>query len=248
MSRKYEGERLIELRPIERYVPKEPIDEEAFERNVESAESRLKAAEDQLGELHRKKIELQEQTEAEIAEARSGWESERASYVEAARQEGFEVGLKEGRQEGRSEYDDLIERVNTILGAAQKDYEVTIEKSDHAIIELAIATAQKIMNSKLEEEPDKFAVIVSAAIQEIKDRGTITINLNPTNYEAVLNQKEELERLLTHDAQLQIYLNEEITENGCVIEHAYGQIDASIDTQLKEIRDILHELALERRQ
>ena len=247
MSKQNAGERIIEIRPIERYVPKEPVSHETLQQSFESIEDRIHSAENELRDLQKKRLDLLQQTEAEIAEARTQWEAERGAYVEAARQEGLETGLTQGRDEGHSEYAELITQANNVLEAAQKDYQATLEKSDHAIIELAIATADKILNKKLEEEPEQFINIVKSAIEEIDDQSTVMINLNPANYETVLNQKDELERILTHDTKLSIYLNEELGENDCIIEHPYGQIDASIDTQLKQIRDILHELALERR-
>jgi len=247
LSKQNAGERIINIRPIERYVPKEPVSEEALQQSFESIEDRIKTAEDELSDLKQKRNELQEQTEAEIAEARAHWETEREAYVEAARQEGYETGVNQGRNQGYNEYAELITRANNVLEVAQKDYQATLEKSDHAIIELAIATAEKILNKKFDAEPEQFISIVTAAIEEIDDQSTITINLNPTNYEIVLSQKDELERILTHDTKLSIYLNVELEENDCIIEHPYGQIDASVDTQLKQIRDILHELALERR-
>jgi flagellar assembly protein FliH len=38
-----------------------------------------------------------------------------------------------------------------------------------------------------------------------------------------------------------------MTENQCLIEHPFGRIDASIDTQLEQIRNVLDQVTMEKK-
>ena len=55
-------------------------------------------------------------------------------------------------------------------------------------------------------------------------------------YQYLLSQKEELITIFSHETNLFIYPNEDLPEDGCVIESESGRLDASIDTQLLEIK------------
>ncbi|MFB4475339.1 flagellar assembly protein FliH, partial [Oceanobacillus caeni] len=57
--------------------------------------------------------------------------------------------------------------------------------------------------------------------------------------------KQELTQLLENNLKLSIYVKEELDVNACIVEHPFGQIDASIDTQLSQIKQILQDVVQE---
>lgn len=69
--------------------------------------------------------------------------------------------------------------------------------------------------------------------------------MHPNNYKLVTQQKKELDLFVDRDIKVSVYINETLTENSCLIEHQFGQLDASIDTQLHEIRKVLQEINVE---
>jgi len=113
------------------------------------------------------------------------------------------------------------------------------------IVKLAVRSAEKVIKQQLSEHPESFLEIVKAAIHELKDHAVVSIFLHPDNYEHVLKQKDELRQLLDAETKLAIYIREDLEKNSCLIEHPYGQIDASVDTQLDQIRQALEEKAME---
>ena len=90
--------------------------------------------------------------------------------------------------------------------------------------------------------------VVALEIKEIKDQSVVSIYLHPANYEIVLEQKAELKKMLETDTKLSLYINDELAENSCVIKHPFGEIDASVDTQLEAIRNVLKDLTMEQEQ
>lgn len=210
-------------------------------------EEKIMHAQMEYERILREQKQLIEQTKDTIAKELQEWEVERQQYIELAQEEGYASGFAAGNQAGLEAYTSQLEQANAITEAATKDYHATVEQSEETIIDLAVHTAEKIIKDTITEQPEAFLAIVTTAIKEIKDQSHITIYLNPSNYEFVMQQKEELVRLIDHDSKLVIYTNEEINENGCMIEHPFGKIDASIDTQLQQIRDTLQEIALENR-
>src|SRR5699024_3137602 len=162
-----------------------------------------------------------------------------------AHREGYEAGFTEGKNESLLQFEKLIDHGNEVVQLAEKDYQQILDKNEDTIIDLAIQTAEKILQLKIADEPKIFSNIVIGAI---KEQSMITIQLSSANYEEVLQQKEELQQLLQADTKLTLQVKSELQENECVIEHPFGKVDASIKVQLNEIHSTLMELNAELKQ
>src|SRR5699024_4681247 len=101
---------------------------------------------------------------------------------------------------------------------------------------------------KIDYDPNVMVSIVAAAIKEIKEQSIISIYVHPNHYQVMLQQKKELENVVDGDSKMAIYIDHELTEQGCRIEHPFGQVDASVETQLSQIHDILQSIVMENRQ
>lgn len=224
-------------------------DQPASKTEMDTARSQildeLKHAGKELAQIKEEKETLLASLKAEIDKEKKNWEEEKKKWIEAAEKEGYESGFLQGKEESIDQYSNLIEQANSLTETALQDYNKTIEKSEETILKLAIHTAGKILTHKLKEEPAIFLPIVKAAIKELKDQRIITIHVHPDHYSTVVEQKDELAHILEDDMKLSIYANEELDVNGCFIHHPFGQIDASVDTQLEQIRKTLSEIAVE---
>ncbi len=243
------GKRKIEVKSVVPVPSTDPSGTTASASALDEVEKEISEQIDnlklELKDLRNHKELLLNETNAEIQQAKQNWESEKHAYIESAKKEGYQAGYKEGEEAAQHEYRTLIEQANSIVESAGLDYHTTIEKHEESIIELAVYTAEKILSQQLEKSSQSFLPIVKSAIRELKDQSVISIYLNPANYETVLEQKEELLQVLEEDVKLAIYINVEIPENGCLIKHPFGQMDAGIDTQLNELRQVLHEVSRE---
>lgn len=233
--------RVIEIKPIQ--FSKKTQDESLDEGN--NLQDEIKKAKDQLQGLNDQKEILLQETKTQIEKEKNNWENEKQQYIERSKEEGYKAGFSQGEEASLAKYQHLVDKANMITDEAIKDYHATIDKSEEAILDLAIHTAENIMKQKLTDEPTSFLSLVKAAIKELKNQLVISIYLHPRNYEYVLKQKDELLLILENETKLAIYVHNDIVENGCLIEHPYGQIEAGIDTQLKQIRNVLHEITME---
>lgn len=241
----YVNEKVIKIRKIELSQDKRGNNLETANEEIEDVEKELDHVKKEIENLLIEKKSLIQTTKDKINNEKINWENEKKQWIEEAKEQGHSEGFKLGKKESLQSYQQLLEKANGLTAAALKDYHVTVEKSNETILDLAIHTAKKILDQQLKENPNSFLPIVKAAIKEIKNQPIITIYLHPDNYEFVLKQKEELALILESESKLSIYSNEELAVNSCLIEHPFGQIDAGLDTQLKQIRTSLHTIALE---
>lgn len=236
-------QRKIQIKPIKQ-IEKESTNTSSEEEPMIESDRLMKLKEEirELEEVGRsKRIEIQSTIEKE----KESWKEEKKRWIEEAKQEGFQAGFKSGETKSLTQYKTLLDEANHIVDLVKIDYQKTLERTDDMIIDLAIHTAEKILDKKLTETPENFIEIVKAALKAINDQKVISIYLHPTDYETVLLQKGELKRIVENDTKLSLYINDELHEGDCIIEHPFGRIDASVDTQLGEIRNALRELILE---
>lgn len=245
------NQKFIKIKPLE-HIRKESNhrshEKVALIEENAAIQTELQAAYEKLEDLRKQQNRLIEETEAKIATKKSDWENEKLTYMEQAKKEGYQAGFAHGKKTSMDEYALLLEKANEITKAAKIDYHKTLEKSDDAILDIAIHTAEKILKRTLAQQRELFLPIVTEAIKEVKDQTDITIFLHPVNYTFVSEQKDELVHVLEDEKDISIYIDETMSEGHCLIEHEFGQLDASIDTQLKQVRKSLHELMLENKE
>jgi flagellar assembly protein FliH len=162
--------------------------------------------------------------------------------IEEAKQHGYNIGLEEGRNIGYQEYREHIQMANDVIELSKHDYQSYLDSAERTILDLAIKVAEKIMNSTIEQDETHFLNIVKKVLQEGRGGKEIQLHVHPVHYPYVLSEKEELLSLFPIRPDLFIFPNTQIPENGCVIETNSGRIDATIDTQLKMLKQKLLDL------
>lgn len=216
------------------------------ERNVKQRE--VQEMNQQLDHARVQGAAILTETQEMIAKEKKQWEDQKQQLIAEAKDLGYKEGFSIGKEESLIHYAGLLNKANEIIDSASEDYYAILESSEDTVVKLAIHSAEKIIQVKLAENPEAFIPIVKAAIKDIKEQSMVSIYLHPDNYHVVFSQKDELSRLLDSDAKLVIYAKEDMQVNHCLIEHPFGQIDASVDTQLKQLRAVLHEVNMENKQ
>ncbi|WP_197431791.1 flagellar assembly protein FliH [Lentibacillus sp. JNUCC-1] len=237
----------IRIKPI--HISKRPNHETPDEEiSVQQAEEQVELLKNDITRLKEEQSALIEETNTSIHEEKRKWAEEKQGWIEEAQREGYEQGFSSGKEEALKSYSELLQQANSIVDLGKSDYYETVQKSTDAILDLGIRTAEKILHSHLEKNPESFLTIVHHAINELKNQSDVSIYLSPENYEQVLKQKDELVQLIGENSTLNLYIKEDMVRNQCLIEHPYGQIDAGIDTQLTQIRKSLLDYTREQNQ
>lgn len=200
---------------------------EMIKKNAkEQAASIVQQAENQFNEImHQIEVE------------KKNWHAEKEHWIEMAKQEGYSEGFDLGKQEGFKEYKTIIDEAHKIVELSKIDYQKNIEQSEMTILNLAVKTAEKIMGYTLDLNPNVFLNLVKRVIKEVKAHQDIQINVHPMYYDLILSQKEEIKTLFNSPVT-ELYINpdDELEPTNCILESSFGRIDASIDSQLNELK------------
>lgn len=234
--------KVIKVRPLHEFKKEEK--DAAINDLTEpiSLQLQIEQAKQQLHSVEKQREKLISELHEEIGREKEEWEKLKQEEMERIQKEGYESGFQAGKQESLAQYSHLIDEANALTERATDEYYEKIKQYESTVIQLAMQVSEKILNDKLLDEPKSFVPIVKAAIQDLKENYSYSIYLHPDNYDIVLNQKEELYELVDEKSTISLYIDNEIDVNSCLIEHSSGRIDASVDTQLKEIKRALTQL------
>src|SRR5699024_12496244 len=100
---------------------------------------------------------------------------------------GYKDGYDAGRTEAKVAWQDRLSQVNELTEQAKQDYYKTIDKHEETIIQLAIATAEKIIHPEIQVDNSFIANIIREAINELKNEDYNHINCHTEGNEMSVN-------------------------------------------------------------
>jgi len=240
------NKKVISIKKLAEIFEQKSETESYVHENETTLQLKVDQLKNDIENLQLQKERVLQDLQAAIQEEKQVWEQEKESEKKAAQEVGYKVGYDAGYEEVLKQHNMLLAEANEIVKLAKQDYDKTISKHESAIVNLAIAAAEKITTTSIEEYPEYFSKVVEEAILDLKDSSNVEIIVNPSKYELIMSQKSELEQLVREDDVISIYTNKHLCENSCTIKHPYGQIDVGIDVQLQQIKHALEEKITER--
>jgi flagellar assembly protein FliH len=211
----------------------------AFEQvkiKTEEAASLRREAEE---EAERLKAEADRQAEDILRESRSSAEALR----EEARKAGFSEGREEGWKDGRAEADRIIERLHLVLSKIIDRRSEILSQSEVQIVHLILQIAKKVV--KVISENQKNIVINNAvqALQKLKNKSDVIIRVNLQDVNLMTEHTKDIIARIENVKSVTILEDAAVDRGGCIIETDFGEIDARIAAQLREIEERILELA-----
>ncbi|WP_339174366.1 flagellar assembly protein FliH [Anoxybacillus sp. FSL W8-1294] len=235
-----EQQAVIQVRKVWSDVQQEEHEQPA-ETMMQHAQMLIEQAEQQAANIRQEADMYYASVQQQIAEERRKWEEERNEWINEARQEGYAVGLEQGREEGFQQYMEAIREAKKIAQSANEQFYHMLQSADETILLVACKVAERIIGERLAENKEHFLGLVKQVIQEVREHEEVKIYVHPAYYDVVVRQKEELKALFSQDVHLFIYPDETLAETSCIVESPFGRIDASVDTQLEQLKQQLLE-------
>ncbi|NQX65760.1 flagellar assembly protein FliH [Paenibacillus alba] len=204
-------------------------------------------ANEQIHQAMQETTALREQTSEEI---NHWWEARRAQdeeHIAVSKQAGYEEGYQQGMAQAeevlRQEYGEMLAEAKAILEQSYKLKQQIIQESEPFLIELSTSIAEKVIGRQLTLNPEWVIDLIQTVLSRRREKGIIALCVAPSQFAYIQDAREELLTSIDSQAELQIIPDSTVQDRGCVIRSSFGSIDARIDTQLKEIKSALQQLA-----
>lgn len=205
-------------------------------------------AEQLISQANEQSSQMQEETRQKMEE---WWEQRREEDKQLAEQartdgyeQGYERGYSEAEQQLRQQYENTISEAQTILERAHQLKEQIIQEAEPFLLEISFAIAEKIMDQQLSIAPEGIVHSIKKLLARRSEQGLITLCVSPAQFDSVMNAREELAIALDSQAELQIIPDARIKDHGCILRTSFGSVDATVGTQLQEIKAALKQIAV----
>jgi len=189
-------------------------------------------AEKIIAEAHEKAKQIE-------ADSKAAFETERRE----AEHQGRAVGRETGFREGKAEVERLILRTQTVLQRAQDKRTEILEETEQEIINLVLLIARKVIKVISENQRNVIISNVVQALRKVKGRGNIIIRVNLADLKLASEHIKDFINLVEGAKSVQIVEDSSVDEGGCVIDTDFGEIDARIASQLKELETRILEVS-----
>jgi flagellar assembly protein FliH len=149
-----------------------------------------------------------------------------------AHKEAFAQGLEEGRQAGRAEVREQVERLSGMFDELAKPFETLDAEVERELLTLSMALARQIVRRELKTDPTQIIGIIREAIAALpaaardvrvvlhpEDAAVVRENLAPTESERAWTMVED----------------PVMSRGGCKINTATSRLDARLETRLASI-------------
>lgn len=156
---------------------------------------------------------------------------EAAAREQQAFEAGYRKGSEEGFQQASSQLKPLLEGLGQTLREWQQARRRLRREAERDVVQLAIAIAQRILHRELNVDPEALLGIVKAALERLEGREVDRIRVHPADAGLVGSYLEQAGL-----RQVRLITDPQLARGSLLLETAQGTLDASIETQLEEIR------------
>jgi flagellar assembly protein FliH len=168
-----------------------------------------------------------EKLRAELMEC----ERRRQAEVPQARREGVAEGYRQAREEASVEINTIHDQIAGALSDLAGTKRKLRNEAEGELIRLSLAIARRILHREISIDPDALHGLVHTALQKLQNREISRVRVYPAGADAV---RSALERIGAAPA-IQVFPDGGLKNGGIVFETSFGELDASIDSQLQEI-------------
>ena len=220
----------------------EQIVKNAEKHAFEEIKKQREAGETLAAQAQAQAARIEEEARQKAGEHEAAALKKAAVLEQESRERGFEEGKQQGWAEGKAEAERLIGRIHAVLSKTIEKRSEIIQESEAQLVQLVLQIAKKVVKVLSENQKNIVVNNVLQALKKLKTRSDITIRVNLHDLNIVTEHAKEIVQMFEKVKNVTVLEDSTVDPGGCIIETDFGQIDARISSQLKEIEEKILEL------
>jgi len=155
-------------------------------------------------------------------------EAQLMSLEEESRKKGFELGKKQGYEDGWSTAQHEREVLATAAAHIEAQFEQLKASLADKLLDLAVLTSKKVLADTVAARPDHAAVLLQQVLDTLQlDSAAIVLRANSETLRVLQIHLGDSSRL----GKLRMIEDNSQADGGFVLQHPEGEVDASIKTR-----------------
>jgi flagellar assembly protein FliH len=172
----------------------------------------------------------------EIARLRARLD-ESNSRMETLSKEAWENGLRAGEAAARKSLDEQIRSTVELLAKTVSEVSSTrpeiILRAEADTVRLAIEIARRVLHRELSVDPSALEALIRAALARLQTQEIYRVRVHPDQESLLRSCLQQAGR----GSAVEVIADRAQSKGGAVFEISRGSLDASVDTQLREIEN-----------
>ena len=165
---------------------------------------------------------------------------DKALYIEQeAYEKGFAQGEKDGLELGQKRVDTIVQQIRNVLQEIESQRESLYRVYEGEMLQLAMSISRKILHHECRVNEGVITATLREVSKHIVDQRKIVIRLNPADFQFLQGHADKAVPVNKGGQGVDLLKDPSITRGGCVVETAFGGIDATMETQFDQIVSLL---------
>jgi len=158
-------------------------------------------------------------------------DSDRERIERDAYQRGFSEGKSVGKEQASAEVQPVLERLSRALAELSSLRPRLRREAEKDLVKLSIAVARRVLHRELTLDPMSIEGLIKVALDKLESRELSRVRVHPDQEAAI---RTLLERF-SNSQQVNVLADTSLHQGDVLLETTHGTVDASVDTQLREI-------------
>jgi len=173
------------------------------------------------------------------------FEEQTALTEKQAYDQGFAQGEKDGYELGETRARKIIEKIESLHDEMTCLKSGLVREYEKDLLTTIFAIAEKVVHTHLTLNETAVKDNILAALDLVTEKREVTLKINPEDFEYVEKLRPELFSGNMQVKSIMITSDPAVTRGGCRMETSNGDVDATIESQLKIIQQSLKEAYME---
>lgn len=181
--------------------------------------------------------DIQAQAEAILKKA----SAEREAIEMEAYRKGLEQGQAQGQMMAAKRIEPLVKTLSHAIEELKKMRQHIIEKHQDQIIEILMIMTEKIIHREIHLSPDIILDTLRHACSHLTETDEIRLRVHPSDFEYIRDMERVISTQLTGKGNMHFIEDTNVERGGIIIDTEFGEIDASIRSQIEHMKEVLLE-------
>ena len=159
-----------------------------------------------------------------------------AKLFAESREKGHKDGMDAAKQEGEA----IKNEARQVLEEATAERARLLDNLEPEVVDLIIEITEKLLGKIPELNPALIINLIKQGFAGTNISGSVTVYVSADDYDAVIENKEDLLALTDGSVKLEITKDLSLSPMDCVIETPFGDIDCSLGQQFEALSSNLN--------
>ncbi len=171
------------------------------------------------------------------------YEEKEQAVFEELRKKGYSEGFESGKKDALKSMEEGIKNIFKAAESIERFKNELYEDVKQDVVNLSLKIAETIVKAETAADGGLITRIIADAVNKSSDAVTFNIYLNPGDFRILNNNPEQLKNFIAKEADVNFIPDKNLLSGEVIIKTDFGEIDARIQTQIEQIRNMFRKIA-----